>query len=303
MENDGYPDDKYNLEVKVDLNVNGCGGFHCWRCGDTHNTKGSLITLFKKYAPADIYKEFKECVIDYRQSMKYKLTEIDNIENDITEIEELRLPDGFLSLQSDDEKAKEALIYLQGRGIDQAIIERYHIGYIDNNSKDRTLRKRVYIPSYDSIGNLTYWVGRDYTGKNKQKMKNPLTPKTQIIFNEGLINNYEPITLVEGPFDHIVVPNSIPLLGKVLTEDSAVFKFLLHRAKCGVNIFLDDDAKKDAVKIYKTLDNTSLRGTIKIIIADEGYDPSLIFQERGYRGIINALRSAKKIEEKDILFE
>ena len=67
-ENFGVPDDKYNLEVKFDLGVNGCGGFHCWKCGDTNGMKGTLVQLFKRYAPPNIFSEFKQIVKDYRDS-------------------------------------------------------------------------------------------------------------------------------------------------------------------------------------------------------------------------------------------
>lgn len=300
-ENFGQPDDKYNLEVKIDIGTRGCGGFHCWKCGDINGMKGTLVYLFKRYAPSKTYSEFKNLVKEYRESMSYLLPSDDEINSDIADVEYLMLPEGFKTINKDDKKCKKAYDYLTSRGITDKIISEFHIGYIANNSKDYSLRYRVYIPSYDSFDNLTYWVGRDYTGKNVQKVKNPKQSKTEIVFNEGRINWYEPVTLVEGPFDHIVTPNSIPLMGKTLISDNAVFKTLVKKCKCGVNIFLDDDALESAYKLYDILNNGVLKDKIKIIKSPDGYDPSLLFQEYGYKGIINAIKSASQPDEFDIL--
>lgn len=301
-ENFGEPDNKYNLEVKIDAAVKGCGGFHCWKCGDTDGMKGTLVALFKRYANSEVYNRFKETVKEYRESSYYILDSDTSLNTDIADVEYLSLPNGFKPLTNIDEDSKEAYQYLKGRGITDELIRRYNIGYI-NASKDYSLRKRVYIPSYDSFDNLTYWIGRDYTDKNKQKVKNPKRSKTEVVFNEGKINWYEPVTLVEGPFDHIVTPNSIPLMGKSLGEDSAVFNALVDKCRCGVNIFLDDDAIDSAYKLYKKLNDTILSGTVKIIVPPIGYDPSLLYQEYGRSGIIEVLRTAKAPNEYDVLIQ
>lgn len=300
-ENLGQPDDKYNLEIKIDIGVKGCGGFHCWKCGDTNGMKGTLVHLFKLYAPRKTYSEFKRIVKEYRDSMSYLLPNDGDFNSDIGDVEYLMLPDGFKPINKDDIHCQKAYDYLLGRGLTDKIITDYNIGYISNGSNDYSLRYRVYIPSYDAFDNLTYWVGRDYTGNNKQKVKNPKRSKTEIVFNEGKINWYEPITLVEGPFDHIVTPNSIPLMGKTLAIDNVVAKTLMKKCKYGVNIFLDDDALDSAYRIYSILDDGGLKGKVKIIETPDGYDPSLIFQEFGYKGIIKALNSAKRPEEFDVL--
>lgn len=299
-ENFGTPDEKYNLEVKVDMLVKGCGGYHCWKCGDSNGTKGTLIKLFKMYAPLDIISEFREIVNDYRQAKKFELSTNMTDLDEFVGFEELILPSDIKILSKNDTDATQAYEYLYGRGITDEIIYRFKIGYI-RDSKDYSLRNRVYIPSYDSFNNLTYWVGRDYTGKNKQKMKNAKVPKHSIVFNEGRINWYEPITLVEGPFDHIVVPNSIPLLGKTINNESAVLSAIENRSRSEINIFLDDDAIVDAYKIYKFLSNKpKLKGRINIIKTPDGYDPSLIFQEYGPKGIIEMLCSSEKLSEYEV---
>ena len=77
-------------------------------------------------------------------------------------------------------------------------------------------------------GKLNYWTGRDFLGYDKrQKYFTPQVERKDIIFNEEKIQWDADVTLVEGPFDHIVVPNSIPLLGKVLKTDFKIYQEII----------------------------------------------------------------------------
>ena len=295
-------DNKYNLEVTIDLAVRGCGGYHCWRCKDTNGTKGTLVSLFKKYASKPVLDEFRQIVYDYREARKYELFDgSGNIPDEFSEENEFFLPDGFKPIRENDINAKDAIDYLSKRGITNDIIKRFNIGYIgDDENVHFSLRNRIIIPSYDSFDGLNYWVGRDYTGKNKVRYKNPKAEKTKFIFNEGKINWYEPITLVEGPFDHIVVPNSIPLLGKTLDKDYLLYDRLVKYSHSLINVFCDDDALYNAKKIYKLLENTELNGRIRLIECPNGYDASLIYEKYGNKGILSFLTKAKKINDYEL---
>ena len=103
------------------------------------------------------------------------------------------------------------------------------------------------------------------------------------------------IYIVEGVFDHIVVPNSIPMLGKVMSEN--LFIRLVKKAECKVIILLDSDAHNDAIKLYKRLNSTKLMNRVMIIKLPEGYDISDINQKLGKKGVIDILTTAKKIKE------
>ena len=159
------------------------------------------------------------------------------------------------------------------------------------------MKNRIVIPSYNIFGGVNYWVGRDYTGKSKLRYKNPKLEKSLFAFYEYYINWYEDVTLVEGAFDHIVVPNSIPLLGKSLSTEDYVYKTLKEHSKANVNIFLDDDAYKNACRIYNLLNEDPVfRGRVRIIPSPAEFDPSLIFETWGKRGIIEAMKYARKID-------
>ena len=61
--------------------------------------------------------------------------------------------------------------------------------------------------------------------------------------------------MVEGAFDHIFVPNSIPMLGKSISD--LLFDKLYEKAK-KVIVLLDGDAWSDAQKLYDKLNGGRL---------------------------------------------
>ena len=104
--------------------------------------------------------------------------------------------------------------------------------------------------------------------------------------------------MVEGAFDHIVTPNSIPLLGKILPYK--IKQLLLENAKADIVVLLDDDAYDDALSIYKELDFGELSGRIKICKPPKGHDSSSIFQRLGNKGMIKLLKSSRRLEYNEI---
>ena len=292
-------DNKHNLEINIqpDKLI-----FHCWKCGDTNNMKGKLSNLIKRYGGNIVYNEYKDIINEYKSTQLFSLNNSLSLNNDICSIEEIKLPYLFKPIQKGDIKSKDALEYLNNRGIYWDLIKKYNIGYVGNDyNKDYAMKNRIIIPSYNEYGDLNYWVGRDYTGQNKLRYKNPKFEKKNFIFNEKYINWYEDITLVEGAFDHIVVPNSIPLLGKNLDNTFIHYKKLIEKSRSNINIFLDDDALTNAKKIYKILNNTNMKNKVKLIECPNGYDASQIYQEFGSKGIVEVLRTAKTINEYDLL--
>ena len=164
----------------------------------------------------------------------------------------------------------------------------------------------VVIPSYDQFGNLNYFTCRDYTGIPKGKgtdRKNPDIPKKEFVFNEGMINWYEPVVLVEGPFDHIVTPNSIPLLGSTLSDDCEVYKKVTELCREKVIVMLDDDAYSKALKIYRLLDKSRLNGMVRITRCPQSYDPSDVYRDFGRKGILNLINSAEKLDDYTLLMQ
>lgn len=289
----GEPDGKYNLAIQID--ETGLWG-HCWKCG----YHGNLSRIIKQYGTEDLLNEYKDEINRLRESSLFTLTPL--IASDITNIldtVELSLPYGYTPIKKDKQIGKEAKEYLYNRGLSMEIIEKFNIGFIPENCGRYS--QRIIIPSYDMYGDLNYWVARDYTGTNSYKIINAKIDKKSIVFNEAKINWYEPITLVEGPFDHIVVPNSIPLLGKTMDETTKLFQKLKEFHHSTINIFLDDDAISNAYKLYKFL-NKYFPEKIRLIKCPKDMDASDIYRENGPMAILNLLKNAQKLSDCDLAF-
>ncbi len=271
-------DGKGNLEINYNK-----GMFKCWSCHEVNHMHGPVLKLLKKYGNERIIRDYLLIKPD---------TDIVTAKKDEKII--LTLPEGYKKLSEctpKDYKSDLALHYLHKRGITDEIIKEYQIGYTIKGK----YFNRIIIPSYDSDGELNYFIARWFPKEfNKLKYLNPTAEKQEIIFNEGKVNWDATIYLVEGTTDHIVTPNSIPLLGKFVSDK--LLEMLHDKSKALIVIVLDDDAYDDAKLLYKKLNFGDLRDRIRICRPPEGYDPSKIFEALGNRGIVKLLKNAKKLD-------
>ena len=235
---------KHNLEVNYIDNV-----FKCWSCGDSEGTHGPLGKLFDKYGNKKhkkLYQVLKPETVVKREKPK----------------KQLKLPEGF-TLFKDSSPVypvrKAAINYLHNRGISDYMIEKYQIGFCDKGDH----AGRIVIPSYDSNGGLNYYIARSWNPMSRAKYKNPEAEKDKIIFWENLIDWNKDIYLVEGAFDGLFVENSIPMLGKHMSE--LLFNTIYKKAKGDVIICLDADAWQNSVKLYHELHGGELWGRIKLV--------------------------------------
>ena len=275
-------DGKGNLEINYNL-----GKFRCWACQDVNNMHGPVMKLLKRYGST---KNIRDYLL-----VKPDADEVHDKEHkDIV----VTLPEGYKKLSEctdRDYKASTAKNYLYERGITDDIIKEFDIGYTIRGK----FYNRIIIPSYDINGKLNYFIAR-WFAKEKTKLKyiNPEAEKQEIIFNEKKLNLDSTIYLVEGATDHIVVPNSTPLLGKYI---SSKFLELLHDHAMGyIVIVLDDDAWEDAKNLYRQLNFGDLRGRIKIVKCPSGYDPSKINEKLGKKGIVKLLKTARFLSEDEL---
>jgi DNA primase len=239
-------DDKHkgNLEVNVDKAV-----YHCWSCGDSEGTHGPLGKLFDKYGNKKhkkLYNVLKPETVVKRERPK----------------KQLKLPDSF-TLFKDSSPVypvrRQAMNYLKSRGITDEMIERYGIGFCDKGDHSG----RIVVPSYNKNGELNYYIARSWNPMSKAKYKNPECEKDKIIFWENLINWDKDVFLVEGAFDGLFLENSIPMLGKHMSE--LLFETLYMNAKGNITICLDADAWENAIKLYHELNGGEMWGRIKLI--------------------------------------
>lgn len=300
QERDGYQErNKYHLEVNLAK-----GLFHCWKCSSIdENMQGSIYKLIRKYGSPELLKQFKEAINEFRQTSLYeiKFTE-DDFKEDYADLmkDSLSLPQNYVKFSIGKNDKTRAFQYLQKRGIDWPIIEDYHLGYTTYDENNKKGSNRIILPSFNKNGELNYWTGRDFTGNEKrQRYDNPKVDRKSIIFNEEKVSWNADITLVEGPFDSIVVPNSIPLLGKQLNDEYKLYHELFNKANANINLFLDGDAIETTKKLYNTLNQGRLKGKIRLIyvpVDENDLDPSKIFQLWGRKGIIKFINSAQKIK-------
>lgn len=273
-------DGKFNLEINLQD-----GLYNCWSCGQTHGTHGSLKKLFRKFANKQQLETLKKLGYDFSQIKVGK--KVKNV------IEDLTLPETFIEFKDSNPKSlehKQAWNYLKKRGITEDIITKYKIGYTTGGP----YTNRIILPSYDITGKLNYWVGRTYIDQ-KPKYLNPDSDKEEIIFNECCLNWDSTIYIVEGPFDHIVVYNSIPILGKKISDK--LMHMLLNRSTSDIVLLLDGDAWRDTKELYTKLNVGKLHGRIKVVKLKEKYDISKINEDFGREGVIEAMKSAHPLKE------
>jgi hypothetical protein len=249
-------DGKYNLEVNYKLNV-----FSCWVCRETHGTHGTIYKLIKKFGNRNHLKE-------------YLLYKPDTFEVSIKTYNSIVLPNEFISFSDVSEGVKlvpqynQARKYLESRNITPEIIRKNKIGFCLSGK----YANRIIIPSYDIDGNLNYFVSRTFLSRSKQKYLNPEVHKETLIWNEGKINWEEDVYIVEGVFDCIFKENSIPLLGKYITD--FLFHKIYNNAKKNIIIVLDPDANHDAIKLYHKMNCGKLMGRVKIVFLEGDKDLS-----------------------------
>jgi DNA primase len=219
--------------------------WHCWVC----NSKGrSIQSLLRRL----------HCEPSQLQKIKniYGEDDVSSYKGD-DEVAKLSLPSEFKQLyikpKSINPVYNKALSYLRRRGIDVGEIVKHNIGYCETG----IYAGRIIIPSYDSDGNLNYFIARSFYEDAKMKYKNPPVNRNVIIF-ENQINWNEPIVLVEGAFDSFSVRrNAIPVLGKFIPK-KLMNKIMLSGVK-EIAIMFDPDAVSESVKYANYFQKNGIR--------------------------------------------
>ena len=262
---------------KLQVNIQ-TGKWHCW----VSNQGGhNLYQLFKKVGAG--YQDFK--------LLNQLLGETSFYQKDTDKKSEvIQLPQEMklLSDKKDTSIIKEhALRFLRKRGITSEDIKRYNLGYCSEG----VYQNRIIIPSYDSIGKLNYFVGRDFYASTL-KYKNPPIPKDVIGF-DLYVNWSLPIILVEGVFDAMSVKNnSIPLFGKSILP-KLYGKIIENKVK-DIFIILDSDAFDDAIQITEKFVNEGI--SVNFVKLD-GKDPN----DLGYKKMITKIDNSLPMDFKQIM--
>ena len=274
-------DGKGNLAINYEKGV-----YKCWACWERNNMYGSIPYLIKRFGNPKLLKDYL-LIAPQTTYVKRGIEDIPDV---------VHMPKGFKPFHTASEydyQYNEAYSYVKKRGLTDKILKKYNIGF----TADDIYKGRVIIPSYDIAGELNYFIARGFSKWVKPKYKNPEAAKELIIFNENKINWDGTIYLVEGAFDHIVIPNSIPLLGKFVSDK--LYHTLQMKAKGDIIIALDGgwEERKDSLILYKKLNTLKLYNRVKLITLMDGYDLSLIHEKFNRKGIITVLKTAIKLSE------
>jgi len=219
--------------------------FHCWVCDKKGSNVSYLFSKINKAAANNCNNIFKS------SNKKFSLFGDEPIE----EIDPVFLPIGFRFFLEDfnlkNPDTRDVFTYAKNRGINKHKLCMLRAGY----STDPAMSRYLILPSYDSKGELNYYVSRniDVDTHNSFKYKNASIPKSKIIFNEINIDWNLPLTIVEGPLDLLKTnDNSTCLLGSALTEDMLLFQKIV-RNKTDIKLALDSDVYFKSIKIAKLL--------------------------------------------------
>ena len=261
---------------KLQINIQN-GNWHCW----VSNMGGrNLFQLLSKIgASKSNFDELIELVGDVPRYIK----------KDNASVKVVQLPTEFKPLWNggDSIVKRHALSYLYKRGLDDSDILKYNIGYCVEGS----FSNRIIIPSYDSEGQLNFFVGRDFYD-SKMKYRNSPTSKDIIGF-DLFINWDEPIILCEGVFDAMSFKrNAIPLFGK--TVMNALQKKIIEFKVKVIYLSLDSDAITDAIKISENFTNNGIE--VKMMKFQEK-DPN----EIGFEKLLYLIKRTQTIRFSDLM--
>lgn len=246
---------KKKLEINVDTEE-----WHCWVC---HARGKSIRTFFRKL---QVNRHFYSELFKITGGKEFKPNPSDII------IDPHVLPADFISLveKSSSFQYRSAISYLKNRGITRDDVLRYNIGYCETGE----YKNRIVIPSYDKNGELNFFSARSYHDNVYFKYMLPPWSKNIIGF-ELFVNWDEPITIVEGQLDAIAIrKNAIPLFGT--TMSTALKQAIIENGVCEVNIILDNDALKNAIKIYDDIEKLKSQKIDIYLIRLEDKDPSVL---------------------------
>ncbi len=229
---------------KKKLSINfGKGYWKCWVCDTRGKNIYRIIRKFGTYQQRQKWLELEG---------RLDLNEFENIFSEMKNEKDeqiINLPDEFISLCNKrlPRSSRRPLLYLKARGITKSEILKWKIGYCDSGRYSG----RIIIPSFNSGGDVNYFVARSFVG-HKQKYLNPPAEK-DVIFNQLSVDWDSPVILVEGVFDAIVAgENAIPILGSTIRDTTKLFQAIAIN-DTPVYLALDADAKKKTRQIIKNM--------------------------------------------------
>jgi len=272
----------------------------------------------------------------YIDDFEFQSIESNNSQDKTNEVPEIMLPWYFFKLDGTESNIleyEEAYKYLLSRNVNNInlikkfdlhyspmnkriffpIRKNYHtiIGYQGRDITNRHKSKHYKCMNQDcSMRHNPYFSGEHEAPEFCHKCGNKLElwhypkmlnsnnfPKKHIFMNEHLINWEKPVTLVEGPFDSINTPNSLPLLGKFLSKYQSD---LLYKNCKELILYLDGDeyGVTASQQIYHEL--SPFIHNIRVVLSNDIEDPGQFSYQDNQEKINSSLSFPEWAQKKDI---
>ena len=272
-----FKDGKLKLVIQTETQQ-----YNCWVCDNSGVGVSKLVNRYFPSFTSEASKIFKGT-----RKNDFSLEK----EEDVT----VDLPSRFVFLaeskNSIDPDIKSAIKYAESRNISERDFWYFKLGAVTGGQ----LKQRVIMPSFDSEGELNYYVARSVFKDSRMKYINSKVPKKNVVFNEINIDWKNELTLVEGPFDLIKAnENATCLLGCTLKEDQELFRKIVEN-ETPICLALDPDVEDKSYNIAKLLYSYGI--SVRILncsgYEDVGAMPKDIFLERLSAAISLLLLCAK----------
>ncbi len=256
-------DRKGSESSKRKLGVNlAKGKAHCFRCGYSAHTLEDFFRDLNGGRLRVTELAFIERSFDTPQKQNIRNTVLEIIYGDDDEDEESTtlkcpdLPDEMVWLADSKPRGglKKAFDYLTTRGVTQAQIEKYDIGYCVRGSH----ANHLIFPVVQG-GELVYWTTRSVRKNPYLKSKNPKQEdgyysKSLCLFNYDNVVGADRVEIGEGVFDAFAYPNGVGGLGKKYSPTQ--IELLVALVEYGTKEFvigLDSGTGKEADVLYSKL--------------------------------------------------
>jgi len=223
---------KRKLSINVRKNA-----FRCWTCGYGGQ---KIFTLLWDNANKNQRKRYLKTL-----GIELKQTE---------QIKRVELPEEYvfsMKFKSPVAMMVEKHLYDE-MGLDPEVVLQNKIGYCESGF----YAGRALFPSFDTKGDLNYYITRRVDGGDYKKYLDCAAEKYPIIYNEIFVDWSKPVIVVEAVkahLKHFRVPNVIPIMGTYMTEEHKLFEEIVIRNCPVVFIALDKEAKRKSMDIMKKL--------------------------------------------------
>ncbi len=300
--------------------------YHCFGCG----AGGDAIKFVMEYEKLGYVEAIEKLAEQCNFTLNFTNSkERDKLKNELKSLESFS---SFFRKKLQEQK--DALKYLQDRGVFERSIEKFEIGYAPSSNEIVAFAKsnflsiehsveagilgddrgrlysrfvdRIVFPIHSPFGKMIGFGGRTITNHPAKYLNSPQSRvfnKSQLLYGYHLakeqINRKKEVVVTEGYLDVIMLHqagfgNVVATLGTALTLDHVK---ILKRGEPKVILALDGDSagREAAFKASKILISQQIRGVVALF--ENGRDPADMVKERKDEEIKHILNNGKSLIE------